>query len=145
MIKHFFTVSILSIGLIFSGFVSAEPVKLTMYKQTGCMCCDKHADLLEQQGFDVKIESRDNLNWFKSELGIPREFAGCHTMLVDDYIVEGHVPGDIINRLLAERPDIRGIALPGMPKGTPGMPGERKELLDVYVLETGKKTVYDRF
>ena len=125
--------------------LAAEPVKLTMYKQTGCMCCDKHADLLEEQGFDVTIETRENVNFLKAELGIQPQFAGCHTMLVDDYIVEGHVPGNIIKRLLAETPDVRGIALPGMPKGTPGMPGERNELLDVYVLEDGQKKVYDRF
>lgn len=125
--------------------LAVEPVKLTMYKQAGCMCCDKHAELLEEQGFDVDLKTRDNVNFLKAELGIQPEFAGCHTMLVDDYIVEGHVPGNIIQRLLAEKPDIRGIALPGMPKGTPGMPGERDQLLDVYVMEDGQRKVYDRF
>ncbi|MEQ8795166.1 MAG: DUF411 domain-containing protein [Gammaproteobacteria bacterium] len=138
----------LIIALLFSvphTVLAVEPVKLTMYKQAGCMCCDKHAELLEEQGFDVDLKTRDNVNFLKAELGIQPEFAGCHTMLVDDYIVEGHVPGNIIKRLLAEKPDIKGIALPGMPKGTPGMPGVRNELLDVYVLEDGQRKVYDRF
>ncbi len=143
--KNLITALLILTGMTATGSTYAEPVKLTMIKQTGCKCCDKHARLLEQQGYAVEIQSHDKLSWLKAELGIPRELAGCHTMLVGDYIVEGHVPGSIINRLLAEKPDIRGVALPGMPKGTPGMPGERNQLLDVYVLEAGQKTVFDRF
>ena len=99
--------------------------KITMHKQAGCMCCDKHGEILREQGFDVEYQIHDNLNFLKAELAIPRELAGCHTMVVGDYIVEGHVSGDIIARLLQEKPAIRGIALPGMPRGTPGMPGPR--------------------
>ena len=109
------------------------------------MCCDRHAEILEQEGFDVDIKSLENLDLFKARLDIPREFMGCHTMLVDKYIVEGHVPGEFIHRLIEERPEILGISLPGMPTGTPGMPGERNELLDIYIIENEIMTTYDRF
>ena len=109
------------------------------------MCCDKHADILEQEGFDVEVRPLDNLDLLKADLDIPGEFRGCHTMFVGNYIVEGHVPGNFIHRLIEEEPDIRGISLPGMPTGTPGMPGERNELLDVYIIEKSKKTIFGRF
>ena len=123
----------------------AEETLITMHKQAGCMCCDKHARLLEEQGYTVELKSHKNLDVFKTQLEIPDEFVGCHTMLVDDYIVEGHVPGSMIKKLLLEKPDIKGIALPGMPIGTPGMPGKRDTLLDVYVIQEGKRQVYDQF
>lgn len=143
--KSLFSLSLACLTFISQPVSANERPEIIMYKQAGCMCCDKHADILREEGFDVLIETRDNVNFLKSELAIPRQFAGCHTMLVDNYIVEGHVPGDIIKRLLKEKPQIRGVALPGMPRGTPGMPGPRDELLDVYVLKDGEKEVYDRF
>ena len=133
------------VGFTMTIMVNAEPVQLTMYKQAGCMCCDKHAEILEQEGFKVTIKEKDNLNLLKSELNIPEEFMGCHTMIVDKYIVEGHVPGDIILRLLKEKPDIRGISLPGMPMGSPGMPGQRNEQLEVYVIDEDNRTTFAQF
>lgn len=128
-----------------AGTAVAEPVNMTLHKQAGCMCCDAHADILETQGFRVEVVSHRDLNQFKRANNISREFSGCHTMIVDDYIVEGHVPGDMIARLITEKPDIRGISLPGMPVGTPGMPGNRTEILDVYVITEGENVIYDRF
>ncbi len=140
-----FRLFLLLISFSMAYQVNAEPLQLTMYKQAGCMCCDKHAEILEQEGFKVTIKENVNLNLLKSELEIPEEFMGCHTMIVDKYIVEGHVPGEIILRLLQEKPDIRGISLPGMPIGSPGMPGPRNELLDVYVIDENNKTSFAQF
>ena len=108
-IDNIFKYVLTSICLYISTFAFAGEARITMYKQAGCMCCDKHADILEQEGFDVDIRPLDNLDLFKAKLGIPGEFAGCHTMLVGDYIVEGHVPGEMIHRLLEEKPDIRPL------------------------------------
>lgn len=128
-----------------AGVAGAGLVNMTLHKQAGCMCCDAHAEILETQGFEVEVISHQDLNRFKRANNIPREFAGCHTIFVDDYIVEGHVPGDMIARLITEKPDIRGISLPGMPVGSPGMPGERTKSLDVFVITDGEKVIYDSF
>ena len=143
--KSIFNIAVVLTGISLYSHAHADNVHITMYKQTGCMCCDKHADILGQEGFDVELKPASNMNLLKARLGIPEEFVGCHTMLVDGYIVEGHVPGSFIHRLLEEKPEVRGISVPGMPVGSPGMPGERTELIDVYVIEEGKRISYGRF
>jgi hypothetical protein len=79
---------------------------------------------LEDEGFQVITESIDDLGPIKSEYQIPAALQSCHTAVVDGFIIEGHVPADDIRRLLAERPDVRGLAVPGMPIGSPGMETE---------------------
>jgi hypothetical protein len=103
-----------------------EPNLMTLYKTPECGCCEGHAAYLRQNGFEVKIVDTDDLDLLKTQLGVPEELAGCHTILVDGYVVEGHVSANSIQRLLSERPPVTGIALPGMPMGSPGMPGEKE-------------------
>lgn len=96
-------------------------ISLTMYSNEGCMCCEKWAEYLEDNGMEVTVEKVPNLQEIKNEQGVPNRLSSCHTALVDGYVVEGHVPADDIRRLLAERPDAIGVAVPGMPPNSPGM------------------------
>ena len=104
----------------------------TMYKQAYCSCCDGHADHLRANGFKVTVVETDQLSKIKTKHRVPPEFEGCHTIEIGGYVVEGHVPATIIRKLLKERPNIRGISLPGMPDGSPGMSGIKREPFVVY-------------
>ena len=108
-----------------------------MYKSPYCGCCLGHAAYLEELGYEIKVidTEADVLAAFKDEHGIPAAEQGCHTLMVEGYVVEGHVPVEAIEKLLAERPDIVGITLPGMPAGSPGMGGEKTEAFKVLVIE----------
>lgn len=90
-------------------------------------------DHLRESGFEVETRDLPNLTAVKDSLGVPGSLASCHTAVVDGYVVEGHVPANEIKRLLSERPDVRGISVPGMPLGSPGMevPGRPPQTYDV--------------
>jgi len=116
---------------------------ITLYKSPNCGCCSGHAKALESAGFAVTIEETDNLDLVKQTHNIPAGGESCHTSVVGGYVVEGHVPLEAIEKLLTERPDIAGIGLPGMPIGTPGMPGRKTAPYDVYQLSaTGEMSPY---
>jgi hypothetical protein len=102
-----------------------------LYRSATCDCCVGHADYLEAEGVDVVEHVVDDVAEVKRLLGVPDDLWSCHTTVVGGYVVEGHVPVDDIDRVLTERPDIGGIALPGMPSGSPGMPGELEGPLEV--------------
>jgi hypothetical protein len=113
---------------------AADKPLATMYRVPFCGCCDGHAEHLRAHGYRVEIVETKNMTPIKQKYGVPQEFEGCHTIDVGGYVVEGHVPASIIDRLLRERPAIRGISLPGMPDGSPGMSGEKKEPFVIYEL-----------
>jgi hypothetical protein len=119
-----------------SSASAAEAKTATMYKPLQCGCCDEYAAYLQNYGFAVKVESVPNeaLESLKKMAGVPEGFEGCHTLMIDGYVVEGLVPVTTLNKLLTERPAIRGITLPGMPVGSPGMPGPRSLPLIIYEL-----------
>src|SRR3546814_10765380 len=98
-----------------------------MYKPLQCGCCDEYAKYLEENGFKVNVESVPDRQFeiVKRMAEVPERFYGCHTLAVDGYTVEGLVPIETITKLLTEKPKIRGISLPGMPVGAPGMPGRQ--------------------
>ncbi|MCG6942197.1 MAG: DUF411 domain-containing protein [Thiohalocapsa sp.] len=98
----------------------SEPT-VTVYKSPTCGCCTKWIAHLEAQGFDVQPVDVTDLQQIKSRAGIAPAQASCHTARVADYVIEGHVPAGDIRRLLAEHPDARGLTVPGMPQGAPGM------------------------
>lgn len=110
----------------------------TLYKNPGCLCCEAYADYLREHGIAVSVVESATLDAIKAEHGVPELLAGCHTMLIDGYVVEGHVPLGSIERLLAERPEIDGIALPGMPMGSPGMEGLREGPFEIMAFDGGK-------
>ena len=100
---------------------------------------------LRTQGFTVRVENLTNLRPIKAKYGIPADLEACHTALVDRYVVEGHVPADLIVRLLRERPRVVGLAVPGMPPGSPGMevPGNPAQPYQIFSFDpTGKRTVF---
>ena len=101
---------------------SAQPL-ITVYKDPDCGCCKKWIAYLKQHGFRVDARDTDKLADINTSLGVPEKLAGCHTAVVNGYIIAGHVPAEDIARLLRERPKIAGLAVPGMPAGAPGMEG----------------------
>ena len=110
---------------------STDPLTITVYKSPTCGCCVKWVDHLEAGGLAVEAIDVENLAWVKKEHGVPPQLASCHTALVDGYVIEGHVPVEDVLRLLEERPDVAGLAVPGMPIGSPGMEGPNPEPYDV--------------
>lgn len=136
---------ILILMLLAPGWAGAtEQPGAKMYKQPYCGCCDGHADHLRANGYKVTVIESDTLAQIKKKHGVPRQFEGCHTTLVGGYVVEGHVPATVVDRLLKERPPIRGISLPGMPDGSPGMSGRKQEPFVVYEFGNQGSSVYAR-
>jgi hypothetical protein len=124
--------------------IAAAPMSLaprerraTIYKNPACECCDEYADYLRRHGYDVTVVAPEDLDAFVVRQFTAGLLGGCHVMLVGRYIVEGHVPTAAIERLLITKPRIAGISLPGMPRGAPGMPGEKTEPLRVVTLGDG--------
>jgi hypothetical protein len=105
----------------------AEPPAATMYVNPQCGCCQWHANYLRQNGFTITVKETHDMSLLRRQHGVPGKLVGCHIMLIDGYVVEGHVSASAINKLLAERPKIKGISLPGMPEGSPGMTGVKAE------------------
>ncbi|WP_225769692.1 DUF411 domain-containing protein [Inquilinus sp. Marseille-Q2685] len=120
----------------------AEPIAATLYKNPQCSCCEGYAAYLRDNGFTVDVKPTNDLAQISAEAGVPAEMEGCHTMFVDGYVVDGHVPADIVKKLVSERPAITGITLPGMPMGSPGMGGEKSGPFTVYaVIKNGPPPV----
>lgn len=108
----------------------------TLYKDPDCGCCEDYAHYLRANGYDIAVVPTGELSDLRSQQGISEDLAGCHMTLIDGYVIEGHVPVAFIDRLLQERPDIKGISLPGMPMGSPGMPGNKSEPFTVLEIAT---------
>jgi hypothetical protein len=116
----------------------ADDTKVMMYKNPQCGCCEQYAKYLRQNGFDVTENATHNMSLISCQNGVPEAPAGCHTMLIGGYVVEGHVPVAAIRNLLTERPSIKGISLPGMPEGSPGMTGQKTEPFTIYEISEGE-------
>jgi hypothetical protein len=121
---------------------AGDKIPATLYKTPQCGCCEGHADHLRANGFDVKSVETHDLPLIKQSHGVKPALEGCHTIEVGDYAVEGHVSAATIKRLLAERPTIKGISLPGMPDGSPGMGGRKTEPFKIYEITNGPDRVY---
>ena len=118
--------------------VAAEDkIQATLYKNPECTCCDDYADYLRSNGFDVTVIENPNMTLIKHKHGVGEDLEGCHTTLVEGYVVEGHVPVAPLKRLLSEKPAIKGISLPGMPEGSPGMTGTKEGPFEILSI-TGK-------
>jgi len=118
---------------------------VTVYKSPSCGCCSKWVDYLRASGFEVKTVDLDDLTEIKAASGVPRQLQTCHTAVVGGYVVEGHVPADVLRKLLEEKPNVAGIAVPGMPVGSPGMevPGTPAQPYEVIAWDkTGATSVY---
>jgi hypothetical protein len=128
------------LAVLFSGAGWAEEPKVTVYKTPTCGCCSKWVSHLEQNGFEVETVDLQNLRMIKSMSGVTPEHASCHTATVEGYVVEGHVPADDIRRLLKERPDVKGLTVPGMPHGSPGMETGRQDPYQVLTFDDAGRT-----
>jgi len=113
-----------------------------VFKTPTCSCCNGYVLFLQEEKYNVKEKDMRSLHSIKTKYNIPLEMQSCHTTILGKYFIEGHVPLEVINKLLKEQPDIDGIALPGMPIGTPGMPGEKEGPYVIYQLIDGKASVF---
>ena len=120
----------------------ANAEEVTLYKNPQCGCCENYADYLRDNGFTVTVKPTHELVPMSREAGIPDDFQGCHLAFIENYVVSGHVPVDTVNRLLTERPNIKGVTLPGMPMGSPGMNGVKRQPFTVYEIGEGQPKVY---
>ena len=128
---------------VLPGRVAAAPAPMTVYKSPSCGCCAKWVAHAKAAGFAVTVKDTDDVEAVKREIGVPSALWSCHTALVGGYAIEGHVPADVMRRLLAEKPKGMGLAVPGMPVGSPGMEGSPKERYDVVLFErTGATKVF---
>lgn len=118
-------------ALIVAGPLAARAEQagplVQVYKSPTCGCCSKWADHMRAAGFTVEATNVPDVNPYKREFGVPPQLASCHTAIVEDYIVEGHVPADDVIKMLRQKPAIKGIAVPGMPMGSPGMESPNPE------------------
>jgi len=121
----------------------ADPPAVQVFKSPTCECCAKWVEHLRTHGFAVQVNDVPDLGRVKREHGVPERLASCHTALVGGYFVEGHVPAEDVKRLLEKRPRIAGLALPGMPIGSPGMEGPNPEPFDVLAVDAkGRARVF---
>jgi hypothetical protein len=124
---------------------ASTPGVVTMYSSPTCGCCGIWAQHLEDSGFTVKTVKRADIASVRQQKGVPGTLASCHTAEVGGYVVEGHIPADAVRRLLAERPNVRGIAVPGMPVGSPGMeqPSGREDPYTIFSFdENGRSAIW---
>lgn len=133
------------LGALVAPQLAAQPARVTMtvYKSPTCGCCSAWIEHVEKAGFRCVVRDLPDLTEMKAAFGIPRALESCHTAQVGKYLVEGHVPADLIQRLLREQPEARGLAVPGMPIGSPGMEGGTPEKYDILLFDrAGKTRVY---
>ena len=130
-----------------TGARAADLPKMVVTKDPNCGCCAGWAEHVRAAGFPVEVVETGDLNRVKTRLGVPRDLAGCHTAEVGGYVIEGHVPAGAIRRLLAEKPAAVGLAVPGMPVGSPGMEveGSAPETYDVILFGSGGRRRFARF
>jgi hypothetical protein len=140
-INYMFALCVCGVLLLPQGINAAEPaegydpVSIVVHKTPTCGCCGKWVDHLRQHGFSVEVKTVASTRSVQELLGVPPQIGSCHTAQVGDYWVEGHVPADVIRKLLDEKPvGILGISAPGMPMGSPGMEGPNAGSYDIIAL-----------
>lgn len=141
--------AVILVGLAAAG--GAQPAKTTgipmkVFKSPTCGCCQKWVEHVKAAGFAPAVQDLASLDATKTDAGVPPNLRSCHTALVQGYVVEGHVPADVIHRMLREKPKVAGIAVPGMPIGSPGMEqGDRKDPYEIVSFtRDGKTALYDK-
>ncbi|MGB0712588.1 MAG: DUF411 domain-containing protein [Gammaproteobacteria bacterium] len=126
--------------LLSAPAMADEQQTIMVYKTPTCGCCTKWVSHLRNSGFEVQTTDLSDLRMIKKMSGIEPKLASCHTALVDGYTIEGHVPAADIERLLAERPDAKGLTVPGMPMGSPGMEHPNPQRYQVMLLDNDGNT-----
>lgn len=126
----------------------APLARMAVHKSPSCGCCSLWVEHIEQAGYPVEVIHEEDLGPLKAALGVPEGMASCHTAIVEDYFIEGHVPAQDVARLLMERPDARGLVVPGMPVGSPGMevPSGQVQPYTVYLVnKDGSTTPFSEY
>lgn len=136
------TVLMLAFASLAAGNATAQAGSATVYKNPQCGCCAGYVEYLSANGFQVQVVDVEDLAQIKRQHAVPEALEGCHTTIVDGYVIEGHVPVKFVQRLLSERPQIRGISLPGMPAGSPGMGGTKDRPFEIMEIADGAPAVY---
>jgi hypothetical protein len=126
---------------------SETPPRMTVYKDPNCGCCEAWVEHVRAAGFNAEVVETGTINRVKARLGVPTSLASCHTAEIGSYVLEGHVPAAEIRRLLAERPAGRGLAVPRMPVGSPGMevPGMDPDTYEVILFGAEQQMVFARY
>lgn len=126
--------------------LQAATDQITVYRVEGCDCCLKWVDHLRKNGFQVTVEAVPSTAEYRRQFGVPDNVKSCHTGLVNGYAIEGHVPAAEIHRLLKERPNAKGLAVPGMPLGSPGMEADKNQAYSVLLFDAeGRTSVYQEY
>lgn len=113
----------------------AAGISAVLYKNPQCSCCEDYAKYLRKSGYNVEVKVSNDLAEISRKAGVPAELQGCHSMFVGGYVVDGHVPVTVINKLLKTRPPLAGVALAGMPTGSPGMGGPKTGPFKIYAIK----------
>jgi hypothetical protein len=133
-------------GILGATRLSAEPTPtIKVWKDPNCGCCSGWVEHLRRNGFPVEVFETADVQAIKAQRGVPAALASCHTAEIGRYTIEGHVPAAAMRRLLLERPEALGLAVPGMPVGSPGMEGGKPEIYQVVLFGKGSAVVYGRF
>lgn len=142
------TISVFALSIFVVFNLSSKPAHaedIMVYKSPTCGCCKKWVSHLKKEGFTVKTKNYTDMKPIKKRFGVKPQFQSCHTAKVGKYFIEGHVSASDIKKLLQEKPDIKGLSAPGMPMGSPGMEGHRKDKYDVIAIdENNNATVYSK-
>jgi hypothetical protein len=136
---------LLSLSIVLAGCAPAQlgvTEQITVYKSSYCGCCEGFIAALQEKGFTVETVNVDDMAPIKEKYNIPSAMESCHTTVIGDYVLEGHVPIEAIQKLLLEKPAIDGIALPRMPAGSLGMPGSKTGTWTVYAMHDGQTSVF---
>lgn len=119
----------------------AEPLKITVYRSPDCSCCGRWLEHMKKQGFEVTDIKTDQMSAIKKRYGVPPELVSCHTAIINDYVIEGHVPAGDIKKLIQQHSPVVGLAVPGMVQGSPGMEmGNQKKPFSVISFDKAGKT-----
>ncbi len=134
---------LLALPLLLLLSLRAAAPEMTVYKTTTCGCCMKWVEHLRANGFEVTVQEVPSTSEYSRRHGVPDALRSCHVGILEGYAIEGHVPAAEIHRLLKERPEAKGLAVPGMPLGSPGMEGSRRDPYSVVLFEAaGRTSVY---
>jgi hypothetical protein len=128
-----------------TGVHAEPPPVMQVFKDPNCRCCGAWVEHLQANGFTVTVATAPNIQEVKARVGVPKELSSCHTGEISGYVVEGHVPAHAIQRLLAEKPAAIGLAVPGMPIGSPGMEGPNPVAYDVILFARDHQEVFGRY
>jgi len=137
---------IASAGISLASGVHAQTLPaIKVWKDPNCGCCSGWVEHLRRNGFVVSVTETADMSTVKARFGVPTELASCHTAEIAEYVIEGHVPAQAITRLLAEKPRALGLAVPGMPIGSPGMEGGTPEIYDVVLFGKADQRSFGRY